>query len=87
LIGFVVFGAWQIAKLANPKFFYPLDETAKTNVAKLITTINGAVAIVSAVFIVALGLTTNFFETIGIVGTIFSFGSFFDLLKAYNAVK
>jgi len=87
LIGFIVFGFWQIAKLIKPKFFYPADDKAKENVAKLIVTVNGAVSVISAVLIVAAGLNSNMFEVIGILGTVFAFGSFFDLLKAYKAVK
>ena len=76
LMVFVVFGAWQIAKIAAKKDFDP----------KLITAVNGAVAVVYAVAAAGL-LGAEFFETALRAGSVFSAGSFYDLLKAYGAVK
>ncbi len=73
---FVVFGAWQIAKLIAKKDFD----------ARLITTINGAIAVIYAV-IIAATIGGQFFELVNTAGTVFAAGSFFDLLKAYGAIK
>jgi len=76
LMAFVVFGAWQIAKIIAKKDFD----------AKLITTVNGSVAVIYAVIIGAT-LGGNFFELVVSAGCVFACGSFFDLLKAYGAIK
>ena len=73
---FVVFGAWEIAKIITKKDFDP----------KLITTINGAVAVIYAVLVAGF-LGAGFFDSIITAGAVFSAGSFFDLLKAYGAIK
>ena len=73
---FVVFGAWQIAKLIAKKEFD----------ARLITSVNGAVAVVYAIIVVAF-LGGNFFDVMVNAGAVFAAGSFYDLLKAYGAVK
>ena len=84
LMAFVVFGGWQIAKIAAKGFFENLtDEKRK----KLITTVNAVVAVVYTVIIVSLGITTNFWEALKDAGTVFMAGSFYDLLKAYGAIK
>ena len=84
LMAFVVFGGWQIAKIVAKGFFENLtDEKRK----RLITTINGVVAVVYTVIIVSLGITTNFWEALKDAGTVFMAGSFYDLLKAYGAIK
>jgi hypothetical protein len=90
LLAVVLFGAWQIAKLINPKWFYPVDDVdgkKKERVAEIITTVNLTVAVVANIFFMGFGLTTNFFT--GLVGifAVFSAGSFFELFKAYNVVK
>jgi len=76
LMVFVVFGAWQIAKVIAKKDFD----------AKLITTVNGSVAVIYAV-IVSATLGGSFFELVVSAGAVFAAGSFFDLLKAYGAIK
>lgn len=73
---FVVFGAWQIAKLVAKKEFD----------ARLITSVNGAVAVIYAIIVVAF-LGGNFFDVMVNAGAVFAAGSFFDLLKAYGAIK
>lgn len=76
LMVFVVFGAWQIAKIIAKKDFD----------AKLITTVNGSIAVIYAV-IVSATLGGQFFELVVSAGAVFAAGSFFDLLKAYGAIK
>jgi len=76
LMIFIVFGAWQIAKIAAKRDFN----------AKLITTVNGAVAVIYAVAVAGF-LGGDFFEIIVNAGTVFATGSFYDLLKAYGAIK
>ncbi|MHB8280002.1 MAG: hypothetical protein ACYDIA_20480 [Candidatus Humimicrobiaceae bacterium] len=87
LIEVIVFGSWQVAKLIKPKFFYPVDDEAKKNITKLIVIINGVVAVLSAILIIAVGINNILFEVIGIFGTVFSSGSSYDLLKVYGAIK
>ena len=82
LLAFVVFGGWQIAKLVNPKWFYPIDENQKTRVAEIFTMVNLCVAVVASVIIMAFGLTTNFWDLLTNILTIFSATSFFELFKA-----
>ena len=76
LTALVVFGVWEIAKAIKKS---EID-------AKIITSVNGAIAVVFAVIIVALKLETDFWQAIANAGTVFAIGSFFDLLKAYGAV-
>ena len=76
-MAFILFGAWQIAKLIAKKDFN----------AKLITSVNVVVAIVYAVIITAVGLTTNFWDMLKDVMVVMSAGSFFALLKAYGLAK
>lgn len=76
LMAFVVFGGWQIAKIITKKEFD----------AKLITTVNGAIAVLYAVIIGSI-LGGNFWQLIVSAAAVFASGSFYDLLKAYNAVK
>ena len=87
LLAVILFGGWQVAKLVNPKWFYPIDENQKKRVAEIITTVNISVAVIANIFFMGFGLTTNFFT--GLVGifAIFSAGSFFELFKAYGIVK
>ena len=73
---FVVFGFWQILKIITKKDYDP----------RLITTVNGAIAVVYAL-IIAATIGGGFFELVVTGGTVFAAGSFFDLLKAYGAVK
>lgn len=73
---FVVFGFWQILKIATKRDYDP----------KLITSINGAIAVIYAVMVAAT-LGGQFFELVITAGAVFAAGSFFDLLKAYGAVK
>ena len=77
LMAFIVFGAWQIAKLIAKKDFD----------AKLITGINTIVAIIYVIIIVAFGLTTNFWDALKDVLVVMAGGSIFDILKAYSLVK
>jgi len=76
LMVFVVFGGWQIAKAVSKKDFDP----------RLITTVNGAIAVVYAVIVAGI-LGGDFFEIMVNAGAVFAAGSFFDLLKAYGAIK
>ena len=76
LLAFVVFGFWQILKVVRKK---DID-------AKIITSVNGAIAVIYAV-IVAGFLGGSFFDIMVQAGAVFAAGSFFDLLKAYGAVK
>ena len=84
LMAFVVFGGWQISKLIAKDFYANLSDEKRK---RLITTVNGVVAVVYTVIIVALGITTNFWEALKDAGTVFMAGSFYDLLKAYGAIK
>ena len=76
LMAFVLFGFWQIYKVAKKK---DVD-------AKVITTVNGAIAVIYAVLVAGF-LGHGFFDVIVQAGAVFSAGSFYDLLKAYGAVK
>mgnify|MGYP007001812011 CR=1 FL=1 len=76
LLAFVVFGFWQILKVVRKK---DID-------AKIITSVNGAVAVVYAVLVAGF-IGGSFFELVVQAGAVFAAGSFFDLLKAYGAVK
>jgi len=73
---FVVFGFWQILKIATKRDYDP----------RLITTVNGAIAVIYAV-IIAATIGGEFFELVITAGAVFAAGSFFDLLKAYGAIK
>ena len=77
LLAFIVFGFWQILKIATKKEIDP----------KIITSVNGAIAIVFAVLVAGFGLDKEVFSVIVKAGAVFASGSFFDLLKAYGAVK
>jgi hypothetical protein len=87
ITAFVVFFGWQIAKLANPKWFYPIDENQKKRVAEIITTVNTGIGVVVAIFLGAFGLSTNFWDSLIGVLAIMGSGSVFDVLKAYGVVK
>jgi len=77
LVAMVTFGVWEIAKAIK-----------KTEIeSKIITSVNGAIAVLFAVIIVALKLAPDFWGAIANAGTMFAIGSFYDLLKAYGAVK
>ncbi len=76
LMVFIVFGFWQILKLI-------LKRDINT---KIIVTVNGAVAVIYAVMVAGF-LGGEFFELVNKAGVVFAAGSFFDLLKAYGAVK
>ena len=77
LMAFIVFGAWQIAKLIAKKDFD----------AKLITGINTVVAIIYVVIIIAFGLTTNFWDALKDVLVVMAGGSIYDVLKAYSLIQ
>jgi hypothetical protein len=77
LTALVMFAIWEIIKAA----------TKKEVEAKIITTVNGAVAVVFAVLIVALKLEADFWQAVANAGMMFAVGSFYDLLKSYGAVK
>ena len=77
LMVFIVFGFWEILKLVRKK---DVD-------AKIITTINGAIAVIFAILIVAFGIDKEVFSVIVKAGAVFAAGSFYDLLKAYKAIK
>ena len=76
LMVFVVFGFWQVLKLILKK---DID-------AKIIMTVNGAVAVIYALLVAGF-IGGEFFELVVTAGAVFSAGSFFDLLKAYGAVN
>ncbi len=77
LLALLIFGIWEIVKAIIKK---DID-------AKIITSVNGTIAILYGVFIVAFGLETDFWQAIANAGTMFAIGSFYDLLKAYGALK
>lgn len=77
LMAFVLFGAWQLAKVIAKKDFDP----------KLIMGVNTVVAVAYAVVITAFGLTTNFWELLKDVMVVMSGSSIYDVLKAYGVVK
>jgi ABC-type proline/glycine betaine transport system permease subunit len=87
VLAVILFGGWQIAKLANPKWFYPIDENQKKKVAEIINTTNIGVAIIAVIIFAGLGIVTNFFMGLTDVFAVFAAGSFFELFKAYGAVK
>jgi len=75
LLGFIVLGIWQIIKI-------------KVNVdPKLIIGINGAIAVIFAILVVAAKLDTNVFSVMVKAGAVFAAGSYFDVLKVYGVVK
>ena len=76
LMAFLLFGAWQIAKIVAKKDFEP----------KLITGVNTVVAVLYAVIIMAFGLTTNFWELLKDVLVVMASGSIYDVLKAYKVL-
>lgn len=77
LMVFIVFGFWQILKIATKKDVDP----------KIITSVNGAIAVIFAVVVVGFGLDKEVFSIIVKAGAVFASGSFFDLLKAFGAVS
>lgn len=77
LLAFVVFGFWQILKIATKKDVDP----------KIITSVNGAIAVVFAILVAGFGLDKEVFSVIVKAGAVFASGSFYDLLKAYKAVS
>jgi len=86
-LGAIVFGIWQIAKLIKPNFFNPSDEAKKKQVMILITNTNGFIAILFAIFAVGFKLAPDIPAGIAVMATVFSNGSFYDLLKSWGAVK
>jgi hypothetical protein len=76
LTALVVFGIWEIAKAIKKSDIDP----------KIITSVNGAIAVMFAVLIVALKLETDFWQAVANAGTLFAIGSFYDLLKSYGAI-
>lgn len=76
LMVFIIFGFWQILKLIIKKDIDP----------KIVTSVNGAVAVVYAVLVAGF-IGGSFFELVVQAGAVFAAGSFFDLLKAYGAVS
>lgn len=77
LMAFILFGGWQLAKVIAKKDFD----------AKLITGINTVIAVVYVVIIVALGLTTNFWDALKDVLVVMASGSIYDVLRAYGIIK
>ena len=76
LMAFIVFGGWQIAKTVTKKDFD----------ARIITSVNGAIAVIYAVLVAGF-LGVGFFDSLITAGAVFSAGSFYDLLKAYKVVS
>jgi hypothetical protein len=77
LTALVTFGIWEIAKAIKKA---EID-------SKIITSVNGAIAVVFAIIVVALKLVPDFWQGIANAAAMFAVGSFYDLLKAYGAVK
>ena len=77
LMAFIVFGAWQLAKIIAKKDFG----------AKTITGVNTCIAVLYAVIITAFGLTTNFWDLLKDVLVVMAGGSIYDVLKAYHVIK
>ncbi|MBT9166768.1 MAG: hypothetical protein DDT19_00092 [Syntrophomonadaceae bacterium] len=76
LLAVVVLAAWELAKWAFGRDFE----------AKLITSVNGLVAVAYAVA-VSSALGGEFFEHVVRAGAVFAAGSLYDLLKSYGAVE
>jgi fatty acid desaturase len=87
IIAFFVFFGWQAAKLATPKWFYPIEEDKKKRVAEIITLVNVGIGVVAAIILTAFGFFTNFWDSVTSFMAIMGSGSVFDVLKAYNVVK
>jgi len=77
LLIFIVFGIWEIIKVTTKK---DID-------SRIITSVNGAIAVIFAILVVAAKLDTNAFSVMVKAGAVFACGSFYDLLKAYGAIK
>jgi uncharacterized Tic20 family protein len=76
LLAFIVFGVWELIKIRK-----------KDVDARIITTINGAIAVIFAILVAAFGLETDVFAVMVKAGAVFAAGSFYDLLKAYGILK
>ena len=90
IIAFFVFFGWQAAKLAKPKWFYPIDDIdgkKKERVTEIVTLTNVGIGVVAAIILTAFGFFTNFWDSVTSFMAIMASGSVFDVLKAYNVVK
>ena len=77
LLAFIVFGVWELVKVTRKK---DID-------ARIITSVNGAIAVIFAILVAAFGLETDVFSVMVKAGAVFAAGSFYDLLKAYGILK
>lgn len=87
LLAFVVLGIWELVKFIYRKKTATPTNTGKEVDARLIVSINGAIAVIYGVLIVAAGLSADVFEILVNASGVFAAGSYYDLLKAFNAVK
>ena len=76
LLAFIVFGVWELIKIGK-----------KDIDARIITSVNGAIAVIFAILVAAFGLETDVFSVMVKAGAVFAAGSFYDLLKAYGILK
>lgn len=86
LLAFVVFGIWELVKFIYRNKYGTPNNTAEIS-PKFIVSINAGIAVIYAVLVVAAGLSTDVFAVLVNASAVFAAGSYYDLLKAYNAVK
>lgn len=87
LLAFIVFGIWELVKFIYRKKTATATSTGKEVDARIIVSVNAGIAVVYAVLVVAAGLSTDVFAILVSASAVFAAGSYYDLLKAYNAVK
>jgi len=87
LLAFIVFGIWELVKFIYRKKTKTATSTGEEVDARLIVSINAGIAVVYAVLVVAAGLSTDVFAVLVNASAVFATGSYYDLLKAYGAVK
>jgi hypothetical protein len=87
LLAFVVFGIWELVKFIYRKKTATATDTGKEIDARIIVSVNAGIAVIYAVLVVAAGLSTDVFAVLVNASAVFATGSYYDLLKAYNAVK
>jgi hypothetical protein len=87
LLAFVIFGIWEIVKAVYRKNTVTPTSTGKEIDSRLIVSINAGIAVIYAVLVVAMGLSGDVFAVLVNASAVFAAGSYFDLLKAYGAIK
>jgi len=87
LLAFVIFGVWEVVKTIYRKKTATTTSTGKEVDSRLIVSINAGIAVIYAVLVVAAGLSGDVFAVLVNASAVFAAGSYFDLLKAYGAVK